>query len=189
MKRRLILFFLLAGSLFMYGQSSIEPFPSCFHQGSLSIRTNVAPWLMLTPNIGVEYKVSDGVGILVDGGWAHWKLNTRNKYWRVWNVAPQVRYYAGSQADNYIGIQYTMGEYNLTGNQGRYMGGGFTLGHQFYCSRRLMVDLGLSLGYLYLHDKEEYERIDGYNYRTKVKSSHGYWGPTGLSISFVWKIN
>lgn len=169
--------------------NSTETLPSYSPKGSLSLRSNLASWLMLTPNLGIEYKATDNIGLLVDGSYAHWKLNTQNRYWRMWNVAPQMRYYTGSLKDSYLGIQYTMGEYNLTGDQGKYMGGGLTLGHQFYCGHNLMIDLGLSLGYLYLHDREEYQRIDGHDYRTKGKSSNGYWGPTGLSVTFVWKIN
>jgi hypothetical protein len=189
MKRKFILFSLLLSFLFCYGQSIEESVPTFSEKGSLSVRTNVLSWLVLTPSIGLEYKATDHIGLLVDGGWTHWNLNTQNKYWRLWNVAPQVRYYFGQAKYNYIGAQYTMGEYNLTGYQGKYMGGGLTLGHQFDCGKNLMVDLGISLGYLYLHDKEEYQRIDGHDYRTIPKSSHGYWGPTGLTVSFVWKIN
>jgi len=191
MKKQLItLVLLLTGlSIGIYAQEKSLDESTYFPKGSFSLRTNAVPWLMLTPNIGVEYKASDNIGLLLDGGWAHWKLNTKNKYWRIWNVAPQMRYYSGKLKDNYIGLQYTMGEYNLSGYQGKYMGGGLTLGHQFYCGKNLMVDLGISLGYLYLHDKEEYNHINGHDYRMSGKTSHGYWGPTGATISFVWKIN
>ena len=186
---RLLILSLLFLPFMANAQNSTETEQTYSPKGSLSLRTNAATWLLLTPNLGIEYKATDRLGLLVDGGWAHWKLNTQNKYWRIWNVSPQVRYYTGTLKDNYIGLQYTMGEYNLTGSQGKYMGGGLTLGHQFDCGRNLMVDLGLSLGYLYLHDKEEYQRIDGHNYRSGKKTANGYWGPTGLTVSFVWKIN
>lgn len=162
---------------------------ACFSKGSLNLRANAVSWLMLTPNVGLEYKATDNLGLLIEGGWSHWKLNTKNKYWRIWNVAPQARYYLGNLKKSYMGAQYTMGEYNLTGDQGKYLGGGLTLGHHFFLRKNLMADIGLSLGYLYLYDKEKYERIDGHNYRTSAKKSHGYWGPTGLTASFVWIIN
>lgn len=191
MKNQLIILLLLLTGFAtcLQAQETNTEKPTYSPKGSLSLRTNIAPWAMLTPNIGVEYKTSDNLGLLIDGGWAHWSLSSKDKYWRIWNVAPQVRYYLGEAKYNYIGAQYTMGEYNLTGRQGKYVGGGLTLGHQFYACKNLMVDLGLSLGYLYLHDKEKYERINGHNYRTTSKSSQGYWGPIGLTISFVWKIN
>lgn len=189
MREKIILTIFLSFLCFVYSNAQENTQDNYFPKGSISLRTNVAHWVVLTPNLGLEYKASDNAALLIEGGWARWELDTRNKYWRVWNVSPQVRYYTGELKDNYIGLQYNMGEYNLVGNQSKYMGGGFTLGHQFYLAKNLMVDLGLSLGYLYLHDKEEYEHIDGHDYRTTSKSSHGYWGPTGLSLSFVWKIN
>lgn len=181
--------FMLFFCLFIYGQNNADEIPTYSPKGSLSLRTNVLGWAMLTPNIGIEYKTSDNVGLLVDGGWAHWNLSTQNKYWRVWNVAPQARYYFGIAKDSYLGAQYTMGEYNLVGRQGKYMGGGLTLGHQFYAGKNLMVDLGLAFGYLHLYDKEKYDRVNGLNCCSGEKTSNGYWGPTGLSMTFVWKID
>lgn len=189
MKSHTLFILLLALSLYSYGQSNTESLPTYTSRGCVSLRTNVVPWLMLTPNVGIEYKTSDHVSLIVDGGWAHWNLDTQNKYWRMWNLSPQARYYIGASKDNYIGAQYTMGEYNLTGNQGKYMGGGLTFGHQFYAGKNLMVDLGFSLGYLHLYDKEKYNRINGIDYRDGKKTANGYWGPTGISMTFVWKIN
>ena len=100
-----------------------------------------------------------------------------------------MRYYIGESKCNYIGGQYALGQYNLTGRQGKYMGGGLTLGHQFYAGTNLMVDLGVSVGYLHLYDKEKYHRVDGVDYRRSDKASNGYWGLTGLSMTFVWKID
>lgn len=188
MKLRLILFFLLSCSL-LYGQSSNESLPSYSPKGSLSLRSNIVSWLILTPNVGIEYKTSDYIGLLVDGGWAHWNVNMTNRYWRMWNISPQMRYYSAESKYNYIGLQYTIGQYNLTGNQGKYTGGSLTLGHQFYAGKNLMIDLGFSFGYLYVYGKEEYKRIDSIDYRISNKTANGYWGPTGLSVALVWKIN
>lgn len=172
-----------------FSQEAKQEEATHFPAGSVSLRSNALPWLLLMPNLGIEYKPTERIGLLVDGGCAHWNLNTRNKYWRMWNVAPQARYYAGRSMENYIGLQYTVGEYNLSGFQGKYMGGGLALGHQFYCAKNLLIDLGLTLGYLRLYDQEEYKRIDGHNYRIKDGASHNYWGPTALSVTLVWKLN
>lgn len=188
-RKSIILFVLLFFHISLFAQKDEQLPQSFFPKGSLSFRSNAVPWLLLIPNVGFEYKVSDAVGVIVDGAYSKWNLDTSNKYWNVWNVAPQVRYYTGKFKDSYIGGQYMMGEYNLTGTQGNYLGGGLSLGHQFDCGHNLMVDLGLSLGYLYLFDTEEYSRKKEVNIRTRDKYSHGYWGPTGVSITFVWKIN
>lgn len=191
MKTRLlfILFFLFFAASSSYGQDRTADEASYFPKGSLSLRSNILTWALLTPSVGVEYKTSDRIGLIAEGAWSHWNLNSTNKYWRMWNVSPQVRYYTGKLKDSYIGAQYTMGEYNLLRRQGKYMGGGLSLGHQFYCGKNLMVDLGVSLGYLHLYDKEKYQRIGGVDYRDGKKTANGYWGPTSISMTFVWKIN
>lgn len=188
-KKTILFCILLFAGLEIYAQQANQTSQTHFEKGSLALRTNTIPWLMLIPNVGFEYKASDNIGLIVDGAFSHWSLNITNKYWHLWNVAPQVRYYIGEPKYNYLGFQYTMGEYSLTGTQGSYLGGGLTLGRQFDCGHNLLVDVGLSLGYLYLYDTEEYTRKNGINIRTKDKYSHGYWGPTSASITFVWKIN
>ncbi|MDU1891997.1 MAG: DUF3575 domain-containing protein [Dysgonomonas sp.] len=191
MKAKRIVFFytLFFVCIISYAQETKQSSAAYLPKGSFSLRSNTVPWLLLVPNAGFEYKVSDNLGLIVDGAFARWSLNTTNKYWHIWNVAPQVRYYMGKAKNSYMGGQYTMGDYNLTGSQGSYMGGGLTLGHQFDCGHNLLVDLGLSLGYLYLYDKEEYTRINGENVRDGSKTSNGYWGLTGLNVTFIWKIN
>lgn len=188
MKLKLTLLCLLACTL-LHAQNQDFQSTTYLPKGSLSLRSNVIPWLILMPNAGMEYKPSDRVGLIVDGGWMRWNMKMTDKYWRMWNVAPQIRYYVGASKNSYIGAQSTMGEYNFTGSQGVYMGGGLSLGHLFYAGKNLMVDLGLSLGYLHLSKKEDYKHIDGKNYRDSQRTSNGYWGPTNLSMTFVWKIN
>ena len=188
MKYHAIFTLLLALSLYSYGQGNTQSSPDYSPKGSLSLRTNLIHWVMLTPNLGVEYKAAGRIGLIAEGGWAHWNLNSPNKYCRMWNIAPQARYYMGEDRRGYIGAQYTMGEYNLLGGQGRYKGAGLTLGRQFYAGKNLMVDLGLSLGYLYLCDKEKYQRTNGHDYLTGGKKYHGDWGAKGRFFAFVWEI-
>lgn len=175
-------------------QSSFSQTPeqeTYFPKGSLSIRTNMVSWLALTPSLGVEYKPSDNIGILFDGAFSHWGADHSKFIWRLWNIAPQVRTYLGKDKCNYIGLQYSMGEYNLQQRQGKYMGGGIVLGHQFYQTERFLVDVGITFGYYYISSKEKYRYCydGGVNYRVNCKTSNGYWGPTSASISFVWKVN
>ncbi len=184
----LLFYLLLLGSI-VIAQDIQQTLPTYFPKGSVNLRTNSISWLCLVPSLGIEYKTSDHIGLLIDGAYAHWNLNTANEYWCIWNVSPQIRYYTGNEKGSYIGGKYTMGDYNFTGKQGNFMGGGFTLGHQFEFGKNILVDLGLSIGYLYLYDKEKYTRINGVNVRNGSKTSNGYWGPIGANATFVWKIN
>lgn len=194
MKRKLLIpALLLILSVYSYGQSNTEPLPSYFPKGSLSLRTNVAYWAILTPNLGIEYRFSDNYSLLADGTWSHWDWKNDSRRWRNWSVNPQIRRYLGSGKDSYVGLAYNVGEYNLnlsgTGKQANFMGGSLTLGHQFYAGKNLLVDIGFSGGYLHIYNKDKYEHINGVDVYIYKGRSHGYWGLTGFNISFVWKIN
>lgn len=185
-RKKIILFFLCLLSVSLSAQEQLsESFP----KGSLNLRTNVVPWLTLMPNVGVEYKIKDRVGLLIDGGWMHWNFDTRDKYWRAWNISPQVRYYTGANGDSYIGAKFIVGEYNLLGEQANFQGGGLSLGHQFYCGKNLSVDIGIALGYARMYNREKYERVEYKNKFLGKKPSRNYWGPIGANITFVWRIN
>lgn len=189
MKRQILLFVFLFAFLYSHGQTGTGSLPTYFPKGSVNVRVNTISWLVLTPSLGVEYKTSDRVGVLVDGGWSRWSLDTPNKYWRIWYVAPQARYYAGRSVDTYLGVQGVMGEYNVKGRQGSYAGGSLTFGRQFTLSKRVLVDLGLSVGGLHFYKREKYRRVDGTDYLEEPLASTTYWGPTSLTMAFVWKIN
>lgn len=158
----------------------------------LSLRSNAIPWIVLTPSLGLEYRPTNSFSVLVNGAYAHWTWDKSMRRHHLWQIAPQVRYYVGVMKDSYIGLEGQVGEYNLKhsmiGRQGNFMGGGVSLGHQFVNSKRLLIDLGISLGYLRFKDAEKYERINNVNTRMS-KGSHNYWGLTGASVTFVWKIN
>lgn len=162
------------------------------HQG-ISLRTNVVSWIVLIPNVGLEYRPSNNLGLLVNGSYARWTWDDQNNYHSLWKVSPQVRLYLGDLKDSYVGIEGQVGYYNFRyspeyGIQGEFIGGGLSCGHQFYVAKNLMVDIGFSLGYLYLHKTEEHARVDRKNVLLD-RYNHCYWGPTALNMSFVWKIN
>lgn len=187
--KTVLLYILFFTGILSHAQEVKQSPPTYFPKGSLILRTNSLSWLMLKPGLGLEYKVSDNIGLIVDGAFSRRGRSVNDKYWHFCDLAPQVRYYAGEFKYNYLGVQYTMGEYNMTEIQGNYLGGGLTFGHQFDYGHNLSVDVGLSVGYLYLYDTEKYIRTSGGNIRTRDKYSHGYWGLTGASITLVWKIN
>lgn len=158
-------------------------------ESSISLRSNLASWLILTPSIGAEYKSTDRLGLILDTSWIQLDLeNTKYKYWRMWNVSPQLRYYLGRNLNYYMGAQYSVGGYNVSGKLGNYMGGGLTTGHQFYIGRNLLFDLGVSLGYLNFYNTIRFKRIEGVNYQVSEKYSSSHYGLTGVSMSLVWKI-
>ena len=158
---------------------------------SLSLSTNLATWLLGIPSLGVSYKVSDRNELLLDGSYSHWNFQRQGRphYWRSWNLSPQVRSYVNADRSTYLGVQFNVGEYNISSQQGKYLGGGVTVGKQYYAGKNLVIDLGLTLGYLRFRDRASYIYQNNVFYRNRVKEDSNYWGPTSVSIKLARKIN
>ena len=91
------------------------------------------PRLTLTPDLGIEWRINRHVGIAVNGTWASWSWDDKNRRYALWEVAPEVRWYLGKEKRGYIGAMYKAGQFNYklseTGRQGDLMGGGIVGGY------------------------------------------------------------
>lgn len=173
-----------------YAQESpkeVNSFPS----KTLSISTNIPTWLLGIPSLGISYKTSDRTEFLVDGSYSHWNFKRKGmpNYWRSWNVSPQVRRYVNADRTAYLGLQYSIGEYNISNQQGKYMGGGVSFGQQYYLAKNMLIDLGLTLGYLRFSDRASYTYSNDVFYINSLKKNSNYWGPTSLTVKLIKKIN
>lgn len=174
-----------------YAQEAYQVESNSFPSKSLSISTNVPTWLIGIPSLGIAYKPSDRSEILVDGSFSHWNFKRDNTphYWRSWNVSPQVRRYINDDRSTYLGLQYSVGQYNISAQQGKYMGGGISFGKQYYLAKDMLIDLGLTLGYLRFRDRASYTYSNEVFYTNHKKKDSNYWGPTAVSIKLIKKIN
>lgn len=134
----------------------------------LSLRANLLRWAILTPDLGVEWRICPSWGIAVNGSWTSWSWNDKDRRYALWEVAPEIRYYMGEKKAWYLGAMFKAGQFNYkiseTGKQGDLMGGGITTGYQLRLNKALALDFNLGLGYLNA-DSEKYEVIDGVRVR------------------------
>ncbi len=157
-----------------------------------SLRTNLLYWLGGTPNLGVEWQPSRGVGILVNGGYAPWASNSWEHNWGGWFVAPEVRLYLGEQKRWFVGGQFLAGGFNLkpkdTGYQGTMLAGGVTGGYKMRLSKCFDMDFSLGLGYGHL-EYDTYRHADnGYNVYKEKNVTKNTFMPIQAGISLIWKI-
>ena len=156
---------------------------------TLALRANLLRWATLTPDLGVEWRISRNVGILVNGSWTSWSWDNKNRRYALWRVSPEVRYYIGKEKRGYLGAMYHFGEFNYklgdTGKQGDYQGGGITGGWQLPLNRSLSLDFHAALGYTRA-DYDRYNVTDGVRVR-QGSGSKNYWGINQLGITLVWK--
>lgn len=153
-----------------------------------SLRANLLRWATLTPDFGIEWRINPSWGLLVNGSWASWSWDNKNRRYALWEVNPEVRYYIGTEKRGYIGAMYKVGQFNYklsdTGKQGDLMGGGITGGYQLKLNKALSLDFTLGLGYVRA-DYDRYTLIDGVRVRrgSEIKN---WWGPVSAGVTLVW---
>ena len=160
---------------------------------TFSVRANLLRWATLTPDAGLEWRVSPSVGVLVNGSWSSWESWTwrdGNRRYALWEVMPEVRWYLGEKKAWYLGAMFKAGQFNYkfsgTGRQGDLLGGGITGGYQLRLNKALALDFNLGLGYLNA-DFEKYEVIDGVRVR-RGNETKDWWGPINAGVTLVWKL-
>ena len=157
---------------------------------TLSLRANLLRWATLTPDLGIEWRISPSVGIMVNGSWTSWTWNDNARRYALWEVAPEVRWYLGEKKAWYVGAMFKAGQFNYkfsgTGRQGDLLGGGITGGYQLKLTEALSMDFTLGLGYLNA-DTERYDVIDGVRVRSGNETRH-WIGPINAGVTLVWKI-
>ena len=156
----------------------------------LSLRANLLRLATLTPDLGLEWRISPSWGIAVNGSWTSWTWSDKDRRYALWEVAPEVRYYMGEKKAWYLGAMFKAGQFNYklskTGKQGDLMGGGITTGYQLRLNKALTLDFNLGLGYLNA-DFEKYEVIDGVRVRCGNETKN-WCGPINAGVSLVWKL-
>ena len=157
---------------------------------TLSLRANLLRWATLTPDLGLEWRISPSWGIAVNGSWTSWTWQDNARRYALWEVAPEVRYYMGKEKRGYLGAMFKAGQFNYklseTGKQGDLMGGGITGGYQLRLSDALSLDFNVAVGCLHA-DYEKYEVIDGVRVR-RGNGTKDWWGPVNAGVTLVWKL-
>ena len=64
---------------------------------TLSLRANLLRWATLTPDLGIEWRISPSVGVMVNGSWTSWTWNDNARRYALWEVMPEVRWYLGEK--------------------------------------------------------------------------------------------
>lgn len=161
------------------------------------LRTNLLYDALLTPTLGVEWRLTQDIGIKLEGSYAYWG-NTHKRVQKMWLISPEVRWYVLESRQLYVGLGANVGEANVyrglarvlskdTGYQGNIYGGGLTVGYQLPLSSCLSVDFNLGLGYTRF-EYDTFGIIDGVRVYKAHNQTKNVWGPTQADISLMWKV-
>lgn len=168
----------------------VAPAPAPRTPNTLSVRVNLLRWATLTPDLGIEWRITPSIGIAVGGSWTSWSHDNKQRRYALWEVAPEVRHYLGHNRNAYIGAMYKTGQFNYkfssTGREGDLQGGGLTGGWQLRLNNALSLDFALGLGYIHA-DYDRYTVTDGVRVKAG-KTTRNYWGPIHAGVTLVWHI-
>lgn len=157
---------------------------------TLALRANLLRWATLTPDLGVEWRISRNWGVAVDGTWTSWSWDKQNRRYALWEISPAIHYYIGKQKRGYVGAMYHVGQFNYklsdTGKQGDLQGGGIVGGYRLSIGKCLMLDFNLGIGCTHT-DFEKYTMIDGVRVRQGNEVTN-YWGINKAGVTLVWKL-
>lgn len=155
-----------------------------------ALRANLLRWATLTPDLGIEWRINRHVGIAVNGTWASWSWDDKNRRYALWEVAPEFRHYIGKEKRGYLGVMFKTGQFNYklseTGRQGDLMGGGIVGGYQLKLNNALSLDFNLGIGYIHA-DYDKYVVINGVRVR-RGSGTKNWWGPVSAGVTLVWNI-
>ena len=177
----------------------------------VAVKTNALYWATTSPNVGMEFALSDRWTLEVTGGYNPWTLDKeKNMKVKHFLVTPEVRYwFCESFNGHFLGLNANYTQYNIGGVhilnaftpsegdgpfvdsclnsriEGWAAGAGITYGHSWIISPRWNMELNLGLGYWYTAYDSYENRKCGLFQQTVEKVS---LGPTALGVSFIYMI-
>lgn len=183
-----------------------------FHIGSsnsydrFAVKTNLAYWGALTPNLGVEIGLTPKLSLEISGGYSPWERyeqtladgteNTNYKKFIHWVVKPEVRYWLGDRFDrHFFGLQLFYSDYDIAKvdvpilfekeyyYDGNAYGAGLVYGYDWRWNDRWAMEFSLGVGVIQM----EYDRKESSAGEiTRFKKT--YLGPTSLGVKLLFMI-
>lgn len=171
----------------------------------VAVKTNLLYWATTTPNIGADFAVSKHSTLGFAANYNPWTLGS-DKRIRHWFLRPEYRYWITEKYTRlYVGVHAIGGKCEVGGfslpwlgdrlmrgsltnyYKGSFVGGGVSIGYQFYVSPHWNLELSAGLGVVRLNYRTE--PIDGPQSLVTTPPARVLPIPTELGISFVYLFN
>lgn len=116
----------------------------------VSIKTNLADWMMVSPGLGAEFTLSKHLSIDLSATGTPFKIKD-DMYFRHFRLQPELKYWLTSPlAKHYIGATAFYSIYDVGHKKRGYFGDsyalGLTYGYNWILSRRWNLEIGAGLG-------------------------------------------
>ena len=156
----------------------------------VAVKTNALYWATLSPNVGLEFRLSRHLTLNVETAANPFDLSDKLKT-RFFGVTPELRYWfeARPQAHHFVGAMALGSTYSLTlkdkFHEGDAYGLGLTYGYSFVLSTRWSLEATVGAGLLKVNEKK-YRR--GEAVPAEANRDKFMLAPMKLGVSFVYLI-
>lgn len=169
----------------------IQPTPES-PRSSFSLRTNLLYWLTGMANAGVEWRpLATQLGVIINGGYSPIGGKDAAHALGGWYIAPELRYYFGSDERWFVGAQLLAQHFNYKlgdiGYQGELYAGGVMGGYKLRLTDLFDMDFTLGVGYG-VYEYDEYHHSNGYNIRDVKDVKKSGVVPIQAGVNLIWKI-
>jgi hypothetical protein len=165
---------------------------------SFALRTNLAYWAGLLPNLGIEWRTAKWLGIKIDGAYSNWKFKDNRRH-KMWLLNPEIRFYLGQERRIYLGVGGNFGKADMSwrafsklynadhGYNGNFWNAGLVLGYQARLTKKLSLDLNLGFGRS--HFKYDIYRVNpDVDTEVALNQTKTLWGLTQAGVTVVWRL-
>ena len=172
--------------------------PALSSAGHGYLKTNLAAWPILVPNLAVEFEIGSHLSVSVPLYYSATDWFSDGWKFRVFGSQPEFRWWfrSGEFLGPFAALHATFGWYNMAfGGDYRYqdhrrgsptLGGGMDLGWKVPLSRRWGLEFALGAGYLPLYSDVYYNVPDGRFVETRYRN---YWGVDHAAVTLTWQFD
>lgn len=163
----------------------------------MALKTNLLADIALMPSLEAEWLINDEWSVAAHGAVAWWSRKPRHQYYQIATIYPEARWWFSTREPwhgHYLGLFAGGTWYDLENGGRGYQGeGGFvglSYGYMFPIGRRLSLEAGIGLGYLYTRYREylPVPFMESTHYVYQQTSQMNYFGPLKVKFALVWRL-
>lgn len=153
----------------------------------VAVKSNVLYWAVTTPNLGMEFALSQKYTLELAVAYNPWTFKDDKKM-RFWLAQPELKYWLCEKFEGHFfglhlhGAQF-YGGFGDKRYDGYLAGGGFTYGYNWILSPHWNLEAAIGIGYARLWFKES-PRI--HCVKCETDRQKNYFGPTKAAVSFIY---
>lgn len=156
----------------------------------LTLRSNLLPWLVTVPNLGLEYSVGSRWSVVLDVWFCPWKLSDKFSVKTV-SILPEGRWWLkDNRKGSFFNVHLDVAWFNVRANRYRYqdhgrplLGGGIGYGYRLEFNQRWGMEFEIGAGVSNFKYQRYYNVKNGALVDTRVST---YWGIDRAAVTFTY---